>query len=252
MYGQIRKLLSNRYNGGFGVGGVSFFEPALMEQWKLDFEKGKHFLSRHQAKRALHFFARSWRSCPPSECDSSSDILYYLGISLKRLGCYSGAVKLWITANRIKKRKRIKKMIERYANGYGMLRQANAELDDRNAFFSIQIGRYLQKKSGKKFSTLAEQDVVFELTNDYWKNLLIRSLLKGKTIEEKRRLFHQVVIPFPYVIMPRCIGDSVLNVNFNNSENNVTPSRCFCGSGLPFAMCCGRTPSVEELINDVF
>lgn len=143
-------------------------------------------------------------------------------------------------------------MIERYANGYGMLRQASEELDDRNAFYSIQIGRYLEKKSGKKFSTHAEQDVVFELTRDYWNNLQKHGLLRGKSIEEKRRLFHRVVIPFPYVIMPRCIGDSVLSVNFNNTENNVSPARCFCGSGLPFAMCCGRTPSVEELIKDVF
>ncbi len=231
---------------------VSFFDPTHMEQWQIDFERGKRLLARHQPERAWRVLAQSWKSIPSRESASSSNILYYMGISLERLGCCASAITLWISANRIRKQKRIKRMIERYANGYGMLRQASEDLDDRNAFFSIQVGRYLEKKRDRKFSTLAEQDVVFELTKDYWKSLRGRGILKGKTIAEKRDLFHKIVIPFPYILMPKYIGDSILSVNFNNEENNSSPTRCFCGSGLPFAMCCGRTPSVDELIKDVF
>jgi hypothetical protein len=235
-----------------GVGEVSFVELEQMEQWQINFEKGRNLLARHHTEGALKVFARSWKMCPPSECACSSNILYYMGIALKRMGFFSSAIKLWVSANRIRKQPRIKKMIERYANGYGMLKQASQELDDRNAFFSVQIGRYLEKKHQKRFSTLAEQDVIFELTHDYWKKLRKKGILKGKTVEEKRDIFHKVVIPFPYLLMPKCIGDSILSVNFNNDENTASPTRCFCGSGLPFAMCCGRTPSVDELVKGFF
>jgi tetratricopeptide (TPR) repeat protein len=225
---------------------------ADMEQWKIDFNRGRSLLSRHESKNAFHVFSQALKLCPSCECGCSSNILYLMGIALKQLGYFSPAIKLWISANRIKKQRRIKRMIERYANGYGMLRQASPDLDDRNAFFSIQIARYLEKKADRKFSTHAEQDVVFELVNDYWKNLIKHAILKDKTIEEKRTIFHKVMIPFPYIIMPKCIGDSILNVNFMNTENSASPTRCFCGSGLSFSMCCGRTPSVQELINGNF
>jgi hypothetical protein len=223
-----------------------------MEPWRTEFYKGKNLLSHHDASGALKAFKDALKLCPPRECICTSHLLFFIGIALKRLGHYNCALKLWISANRIKKSKRIKKMIERYANGYGMLRQATEEIDDRNAFFSIQIQRYLDRKHDKKFSTQAEQDVVFELLNDYWINIQKNSILCNKSVEEKRKSFHRIKIPFPYFIMPKYFGDSVLNVNFTNCEHKSASSRCFCGSGLPFAMCCGRTPAVDELMNGVF
>src|SRR4030042_3811674 len=139
-------------------------------------------------------------------------------------------------------------MIDRYANGYGMLKQASEELDDRNAFFAVQIRRYREKKRNKRFATPAEQDVVFELINDYWKSIKKNAIIKAKSVGEKRSIFHKIQIPFPYLVMPRHIGDSVLNVNFTNNIDYADENRCFCGSGLPFSMCCGRTPAVEALL----
>jgi hypothetical protein len=223
-----------------------------MEQWRSDFHKGRVLLSRHDTGRALKIFSRAFKLCPACDHGASSNILFYMGLSLKRLGCYSSALRLWISAQRIKKQKRVRKMIERYANGYGMLRQNSATADDRNAFFSVQLGRYLGKKCRSRFDTPAERDVVLELIHDYWKRIENMSILKDRSVEAKRDIFHKVKIPFPYLVMPKCLGDSILNVNFNieTKKNDVT--RCFCGSGLPFSMCCGRTPAIEELTNGFF
>lgn len=223
-----------------------------MEQWRVELLRGRNHLTHHEPQKAISNFKEALKLCPPCDRCGSAKILFYMGIALKRVGHYGSAVKLWISANRIKKNRLIKKMIERYANGYGMLKQATGELDDRNAFFSTQISRYLEKKHNRKFSTHAEQDVVLELLEDYWKSILKNAILIGKSIEEKREIYHKITIPFPYLFMPKCIGDSVVSVNFKKTNNENTSTRCYCGSGLPFAMCCGRTPVIDELVAGVF
>jgi tetratricopeptide (TPR) repeat protein len=235
-----------------GRSGEILLSRRPMEQWQIEMQKGRAQLSRHDAARAIKTLAYALKLCPPEACGCSSEILFYMGISLKRLGYFSSALKLWISAYRIRKQKKIRKMIDRYANGYGMLKQATEELDDRNAFFAVQIRRYLDKKTSRKFTTLAEQDVVFELINDYWKNILLRAIIKGKNIGEKREIFHKIQIPFPYLVMPQHIGDTVFSVNFNSEARVSDQNRCYCGSGLTFAMCCGRTPAVDELLSGVF
>jgi hypothetical protein len=223
-----------------------------MDSWRTELQKGKTLLSHHDAAGSLKRLARALRMCPACECRCSSNILFYMGIALKRLGYYSSALNLWISAQRIKKQKRIRKMIGRVANGYGMLKQPTEEKDDRNAFFAVQIRRYLDKKTNKRFTTCAEKDVVFELINDYWKSIRKYAILRGKSTGEKRDIYHKIQIPFPYLVMPKHLGDSILRVNFNVKDKKSEENRCFCGSGLPFAMCCGRTPAVEELLNGVF
>jgi tetratricopeptide (TPR) repeat protein len=223
-----------------------------MEQWKNYFTKGKNSLAQHKPKEALKLLSQSLKLCPPDKLMDSSNILYYIGIAFERLGFFSNAIRFWISANRIKKQRRIQKIIKRYANGYGMVKQTNDDLDDRNAFYAIQIRRYLEKKHNRIFSTDAERDVIIELVSEYWRKLAIKVLIDKKTISQKRNIFLNVQIPFPYLFKPKCMGDSVLSVNFKNIENIASPTRCFCGSGLVFTMCCGRTPDVEDVFKGVF
>ncbi|MBN1524166.1 MAG: hypothetical protein JW904_06785 [Spirochaetales bacterium] len=223
-----------------------------MEQWKAEIQKGKSLLARHDAENAVKVFSHALENCPAADCNCFSKILFYLGVSLKKLGLINSALNLWVTAYRYKKNRLIKKMIERYSNGYGMLKQKTDELDDRQAFYAIQVMRYLEKKKCHTFSTEPEKDVVFELIKEHWKIILHSSILSERTINEKREYFHKVKIVFPFLNMPKVLGDTVLKVNFSESGIVHETIRCGCGSGLPFCMCCGRTPAVEEIINGIF
>lgn len=219
-----------------------------MNHWELLVVQARQNLKRHNPHKALHLLACALKLCPAENCSCNARILFYLGIALKRTGHLASALHLWISAYHFRKNKFLLKIINRYANGYGMLKQATPELDDKFAFFSLQINRYLGRKQKSYFATAAERDVVLELISDYWKMILAKGLLQGKTIAEKRELFSKVTIPFPYFYLPKSLNDSILRVNFLNERLAGESNRCFCGSGLPFAMCCGRHKPLDRLL----
>jgi len=219
-----------------------------MHQWELMVAQARQNLKRHKPHKALHLLTNALKECPSEKCSLTARILFYLGIALKRTGHLASALHLWISAYHFKKNRFILKLINRYANGYGMLKQPTPELDDKYAFFSIQINRYLSRKQRRYFSTAAERDVIIELINDFWKMINAKGLLKGKGIAEKRELFTKVTIPFPYFYLPKSLEDSVVSVNFFNERLLDGSNRCFCGSGLPFYMCCGRNRPLDGML----
>ncbi len=44
----------------------------------------------------------------------------------------------------------------------------------------------------------------------------------------------------------------VIAVNFQTKKKVKLSDRCLCGSGLPYIICCGRTPGKEELMSGIF
>jgi len=223
-----------------------------MEHWRTEIQKGKNLLSKHDAAGAVRILSRALEQCPAEDSHCLTKALFYLGIAMKKLGLMNSAIKLWVSAYKIRKNRLVRKMIEYNANGYGMMKQANPILDDKYAFFSIQIMRYIEKKSAHAFSTHAEKDVVYELIEEHWKKLSGSGILDGKTIKEKRSIFHREQIVFPFFMMPKVLGDTMIKVNFSGCEGISESLRCGCGSGLPFSMCCGRTVAEEEIINGIF
>jgi hypothetical protein len=144
-------------------------------------------------------------------------------------------------------------MLSRYTNCYGMERQESSEADDWQAFSSIQTVRYLLGKNKRTFSTEAEQDMIRDLIRDSWDHLRRKQDLRNLSGCEKLEAFRAVRIVFPTVVLaePHLDGP-VITVNFQTKQRVGLSDRCSCGSGMPFMLCCGRTPGKEELLSGSF
>jgi hypothetical protein len=217
-----------------------------------DFRLAKQYLARHLPDKALTRFAKAAQDCPACRARELANAFFYMGVTLKKLGYCNSAIRFWISSYRLHKNKFAGRMIKRFANGYGFTREENHELDDKKAFFSIQLSRYLAKKHNGKFSTQAETDMIIDLLEDTWKRIRDHGALNGKSIEEKRRYFKEVKVVFPFLLFTKTLGDAIIKVNFKNGMKVRQNDRCLCGSGLPHCICCGRTPSVEEIKTGIF
>jgi hypothetical protein len=215
-------------------------------------KSAKRFLSGHKPDRALRELSEAIAKCPSCNRHDIGYMLYYVGIALNKMGHSNSAIRFWIASYRIHKNRFAKRMLERYANAYGLKKEEYNELEDKKAFFSIQISRYLEKKGTGKFSTQAEVDMIMDLLEDTWKILRGSGILKDKKIEEKSGIFRRVNIVFPFMVFTKLLGDTIINVNFPNGTKIKEEDRCSCGSGLPHCICCGRSPSLEEIATGIF
>ncbi|HUV07266.1 MAG TPA: hypothetical protein VMX75_06020 [Spirochaetia bacterium] len=224
----------------------------MINSWELETRKGVKNLSRHKPEAALKCFYAALRDCPVSQTRELSRILFYLGITLKRLGCLDGAIKSWLGSQRLTKDYYSLKMIKRFANFYGMERQRSEALDDWRAFYSIHMVRYLNGKRTKRFCCKAERDMIKDLIGDSWKSLKMRGILKDKSPEEKKRVFRGVRIVFPFLLLHENQDNPIIHVDFHNKRLVEPGDRCPCGSGLSFMGCCGRLPGETELQSGIF
>jgi hypothetical protein len=191
--------------------------------------------------------------CPPSKSHDLYKICLYLGVALQRVGFPQSAIKSWISCQRLNKRGPTRKMLSRYTNCYGMERQDTTEADDWQAFSSMQTVRYLLGKNKRTFSTRAEQDMIRDLIGDSWSELRASSGLSAMSGCEKMKAFRAVRIVFPTVVLAeQHLDGPVITVNFQTKQKVGLNDRCSCGSGMPFMLCCGRTPGKEELLSGRF
>jgi hypothetical protein len=225
----------------------------LTLSWSLNFDRGLGALSQHRPAEAVKSLQRALESCPPSRPHDLYRVCFYLGIALRRLGFSQSAIKSWMSCQRLNKRGHTRKMLFRFTNCYGMERQETTEADDWQAFSSIQTARYLLCKNRRTFATLAEKDMIGDLIRDSWEDLLRSGHLGGVSGCDKLEVFRSVRIVFPSVVMAELHpGGPVIAVNFQTQKKLRSTDRCSCGSGLPFVVCCGRTPGKEELMSGIF
>jgi len=222
-----------------------------MKRWQSDFQRGRQALSKHDAGSALVLFSRSLQDCPVSDRTSLSRILFYLGLALQRLGLANSAVHSWIAAQRTKKGQLTEKLLRRFANSYGMAKQCSCEQDDWQAFYSIQLMRYLRGFNKRTLTSETERCLLGDLIKQYWLGLCSSDVLEGKSPEEKCEIFKAARIDFPLFYLPQD-RESLLRVDFQAKRRLAGSDRCFCGSGLPFLSCCGRTPGEDELSIGLF
>ena len=219
----------------------------------MHFDKGLRSLARHRPAQAIHFLQMAMEKCPASRSRELYRICLFLGVALKRMGFCQSAIKSWTSCQRLNKRGHTRKMLARLTNSYGMERKANAREDDWQAFSSIQTARYLLGKNKRTFSTLAERDMIGDLIRDHWLTVISSGELEGKSSCDKLSYFRKVDIVFPSVGRLEMRTDPlVIGVNFQTRKKLELGERCMCGSGLPFALCCGRTPANEELLTGIF
>lgn len=212
--------------------------------------EGKARLSRHDPHGALRCFEKALLGCPPTKRSELATILYFLGVTLVRVGNPAGALRSWTTASRLlKHRSRASVMLKRFSNCYGMVRQATPELDDLHAFYSIQLDRYLRSKPSQRIGSTAERDMIRDLISESWRELACSGRLEGHSASEKLTLFRRISIVFPSFIVPPWGDPKVIPVNFARKQRISVNDRCACGSGLPYMLCCGRTRGAGELLS---
>ncbi len=180
-------------------------------------------------------------------------MLYLLGCTLNKLGMRNCALKSWSTARRLYKNGFASRCILRYANNYGMAKQETSIEDDWKAFYSVQLYRYIRTKRTRRVGTEAERDMIVDLISDGWRSLLARYRLAGLTSEEKMALFRSVRIIFPAFHFSEATDDepATIPVDFGRKRRIGVDDHCFCGSGLPYKLCCGRIPGEEELLSGI-
>ena len=224
-----------------------------MALWSLNLDSGLRSLARHNPAHAIHFLQKAMEQCPAHRSRELYRICFFLGVALRRMGFSQSAIKSWISCQRLNKRGHTRKMLARLTNSYGMERQASAQEDDWQAFSSIHIARYLMGKNKRTFSTMAEKDMISDLIHDHWQSLLQSGNLAGKSSCEKIDHFRRVQIVFPMAEPAEYQANAtVIGVNFQTRKKVTLEERCMCGSGLSFALCCGRTPANEELLTGIF
>jgi hypothetical protein len=223
-----------------------------MSALRLSISRGIRLLSQHDPCGAMRMFEQALQECPASETEELYRICFYLGIALKRLGHTETAIKSWVSCQRLRKRGYTRRMLLRFTNEYGMEKQRRDELDDWKAFVSVQLSRYLLSKNKRVFSTRAEQDMVMDLIRDHWKSILRSRILAEKSCPEKHSYFTRTRIVFPTVLIQQLTGQPIIPVNFGTQRRMKLTDRCYCGSGLPFSMCCGRTSGSEEVLSGIF
>ncbi len=215
-----------------------------MERWELQFYWGCYYLSKRKMQRSIKAFREAAEQCPASRPEMLSRILYFLGISLERVGQSSLAIQSWINARRLVHRGLIVKSYPRWINEYGMRRTNCSELDDYYAFATIQVSRYLNGRNNRCFYTRAEQEMVLKIIQDTWKLLEKSKILLSLSIDKKIELFKRARLDFPYLCREEsftyCSKSSLNALKKDESITSNSGDSCRCGSGLPRRMCCGR------------
>jgi hypothetical protein len=217
-----------------------------MEAWRIETDLGLLDLARHRPRSALGHLANAVKGCPERRTAELARILFYLGVTMRKLGCTNPALRSWIAGHRLVKRGLAGKMLARYANEYGMERQESADEDDWQAFLSVQLGRYLGARPAGTFQSEPERRLVTDLIRSYWIDLRKRYDLAVMCAADKCALFRRVRVEFPSVV--RAHDASAIQVNFPAGRRVGPDDRCVCGSGRAFRECCGRTKGLDELL----
>jgi hypothetical protein len=129
-----------------------------------------------------------------------------------------------------------------------MARQASREIDDQQAFYGVQLARYIRSKRSHRLGTRAEIDMIAELIDEYWRELRSTLDLSRLSWDQKLKLFRETLIVFPFLSVPEALKTDDLTVDFSHGRRLTPRDRCVCGSGLPFRMCHGRTPGTDEAL----
>ena len=245
-----------------------------MQAWSRSFSRAKRFLAHHQPRIALEEFRKALSDCPVENKRELAKILFYLGVSLRKVGLPSAALKCWVTARNVGKRSvssrmagRLRswsvarkldkhhpstKFLRRFSNCYGMVKQESEELDDWNAFYAVQLKKYLQSKRSRKIGSQGEKDMIWDLIFEYWQGIQHSGVLAGKSNADKLSLFSDIEIIFPYFGAPEEKSEEIIQVDFVKKTRPKLEDPCPCRSGLPYVKCCGRIPGDEELLYGLF
>jgi hypothetical protein len=133
-----------------------------------------------------------------------------------------------------------------------MARQANPGRDDQQAFYGVHLSRYVRSKKSHKLGTRAEIDMIVELVDEYWSQIKLSGILRELNHEQRLALFRDTVIVFPFLSVPEALKTDDVAIDFAHGTRVGPNDRCVCGSGLPYQICHGRTPGMDEILSGEF
>ncbi|MFW5814047.1 MAG: hypothetical protein ACOCWX_01255 [Spirochaetota bacterium] len=236
----------------------TFRREEEVESWLVDYRRGLRWLRAHHPVRALALFERALAQIPTdrrrslaagtSRRHDLSRLFYYLAVCLRKVGMRNRAVGSLVESVRLEKRGRARRKLLRVTNAYGMASQPAREIDDQQAFYGVQLARYIRSKQSHRLGTRAEIDMIAELIDEYWERLRRTVDLRRLSCEQKLRLFRETVIVFPFISVPEQLKTEDLAVDFCHGRRLGPRDRCVCGSGLPYLLCHGRTPGTDEAL----
>lgn len=87
-------------------------------------------------------------------------------------------------------------------------------MEDFRIFKEIQIEKYLKEKRVSKITRGPEFDMIVDLVKDYWLDLLATGYLNKKRPEEKKKIYYDVTIVFPFGHIPEEWSDGVIHIDF--------------------------------------
>jgi hypothetical protein len=168
-----------------------------MVPWMVYYKQGLRSLARHKPHLALKAFHAAVAACPIKEESRLARILYYTGVTLKKMGAHDGAVRTWSVSRKLRKTTPVLHYMRWFCNEYGMARQNFLDLDDWRAFYSIHQQRYLKMKKSHCLETRAEEDMIRDLIYDAWAVLKTSVDIEEMSLEEKLAAFRGALIAFP-------------------------------------------------------
>ncbi len=113
---------------------------------------------------------------------------------------------------------------------------------DKRTFYSVQIERYLKRKTQHRFCSPAEKDVIIQIIDDAWDHCC-KEIHNISDYSEKVLYCYSCVVIFPYFVAEE---ESIIPVDFKNKRAVDLNKECVCGSGKPFFECCGTLPDQEN------
>ncbi len=163
-----------------------------MESWRDEFSKGRKCIIRKDLRGALNHLHRSIKDCPVEHEIALADIFFNLGIAFRKMGFIKPAVRSWDASM----------CADKNGSGVAILNQlfpGNRLSEDRYNFYLIQLSTYLQVKKSGKIESEAEQDMIIDLLDIYWEQIIDSGILYKQSQSEKNIIFKDIKIDFPYM-----------------------------------------------------
>lgn len=89
-------------------------------------------------------------------------------------------------------------------------------MEDFALFREVQIDKYLSEKNKCIKKNSPEWDMVNDLIEDYWCELLATGYINNKNSREKEIIFGSINIIFPYTEIPSSWMDGITYVDFTS------------------------------------
>lgn len=197
-------------------------------------------------RKQLGQYRQMLASCSGENEAEVAELFTRIGHLLLRLGLKEQALSSWRSSLRLQPAHEVREKVLELLNQYGMIRCGSRREDDFKAFASVQIGKYLSRKSKRCFGTLAEADMVMDLISDYWYELERSERLMRMDCSDKVFFFREIRIEFPIC---NDQSDQCIAYDFRGRRVMEPGDSCHCESGLPYYACCGAIVDPADYIN---